>query len=581
MQNLSNYDKKRISNIVWTITGKYGYEIDFSLLEEDYFNYDIIYNAVVLGSLYNILDYSMIFKFIDNVRKNINKHKEILTIFFICIEETCINKNIEFIQNIDNIRFKNYKKSINKLDFLREKDRFDNALRLSYWHKNTDKIMKFPKNINSIIYSIEDFRKIDNTIDFIEKFKEIINIYFRFEDGENDESVDTITDNENKLSHSKIKDINKKNKETIYQFFDNYTSSEFNPNESVIEKNLSADSSTMDDKEDLSKEEENLLKMEKYYGKSIYDLKSLHFFEKKHCTGIHQSYKLFFTKGDLSSIKDDYRKSQINEEQKKNKYEYAKNEDFYKQSIEKLKSIIRQSLQQDEKIRIKSYNGNIDAKLIYKAEKINDYKIFKKEKRREDIKFLVDIVIDSSASLLEKQEKLSTQAYIISKSLQDLKIENSVKTFNSFMDYTIIKTLKEYNDYDSEKCFDYFCSGGNRDGLAIDVIGSMSDIKSDYKRLMIIFTDAKPFDVQVMHAIGTKAKKPYQGDMAIDDSANAIRKLMQKNIKLCGIFSGNEKDIGILRYIYGSNFIYIDNLEQFSVKVGKFISSYISGFYEV
>ena len=39
MQNLSNYDKKRISNIVWTITGKYGYDIDFSLLKEDYFNY--------------------------------------------------------------------------------------------------------------------------------------------------------------------------------------------------------------------------------------------------------------------------------------------------------------------------------------------------------------------------------------------------------------------------------------------------------------------------------------------------------------------------------------------------------------
>lgn len=127
-------------------------------------------------------------------------------------------------------------------------------------------------------------------------------------------------------------------------------------------------------------------------------------------------------------------------------------------------------------------------------------------KRRDEIKFLVDIVIDSSASLLEKQSKLSVQAYIISKALEDLKIENSIKTFNSFMDYTVIKILKDYDDMKSENCFDYFCSGGNRDGLAIDVIGSMSNNMSDYKKMMIIFTDAKPFDVQVLHAIGTKVK---------------------------------------------------------------------------
>ena len=97
---------------------------------------------------------------------------------------------------------------------------------------------------------------------------------------------------------------------------------------------------------------------------------------------------------------------------------------------------------------------------------------------------------------------------------------------------------------------------------------------------MILFTDARSFDVQVMHAIGTKAKKPYQGEMAIDDTASVVRKLKRKNTKMCIVFSGAEEDIKVLRYMYGSDFLYIVDIEQFSTKVGKFISDYISTFYE-
>lgn len=98
MEVSSYYDRGRISNIVWTITDKYGYEVDFSLIEQDYFSYELIYNATIIGSVYNILDYKMIADFIKSIKEQINKAKEILTLFFMCIEETCINKNMEFIK---------------------------------------------------------------------------------------------------------------------------------------------------------------------------------------------------------------------------------------------------------------------------------------------------------------------------------------------------------------------------------------------------------------------------------------------------------------------------------------------------
>ena len=97
MNNLSYFDKKRISNIVWTITKKYGYELDFSLIQEDYFDYDIVYNSIIIGSLYNILDYTMILDFINLAKSKINKNKELLNIFFMCIETSCVTKNNQFI----------------------------------------------------------------------------------------------------------------------------------------------------------------------------------------------------------------------------------------------------------------------------------------------------------------------------------------------------------------------------------------------------------------------------------------------------------------------------------------------------
>ena len=100
MNNLSYFDKKRISNIVWTITKKYGYELDFSLIQEDYFDYDIVYNSIIIGSLYNILDYTMILDFINLAKSKINKNKELLNIFFMCIETSCVTKNTQFIENI-------------------------------------------------------------------------------------------------------------------------------------------------------------------------------------------------------------------------------------------------------------------------------------------------------------------------------------------------------------------------------------------------------------------------------------------------------------------------------------------------
>ena len=175
MKKLSYFDKNRISNIVWTITNKYGYDVDYSLIKEDYFAYDLLYNAVIIGSLYNILDYKMILEFVNHIRSKIKKNDEIINIFFMCIESTCVTKNTEFISNIKNIREKNYKEKIKSLNTGKNKDRLYNVLKLAYCSKYLSQNLLYPDNIKSLIDSIYEFEKVENTIEFIEKFKQIIN----------------------------------------------------------------------------------------------------------------------------------------------------------------------------------------------------------------------------------------------------------------------------------------------------------------------------------------------------------------------------------------------------------------------
>ena len=60
----------------------------------------------------------------------------------------------------------------------------------------------------------------ENTIEFIEKFTQIINLHFKFEEE---------TAKQEDLSHKQLTKISeiRNNTQTIQEFFDNYTSSEF------------------------------------------------------------------------------------------------------------------------------------------------------------------------------------------------------------------------------------------------------------------------------------------------------------------------------------------------------------------
>lgn len=570
MREIGFYEKNRISNIVWTVTGAYGKEVDTALLEEEYFDYDLLYNGAVLGSLYATLDYAMVSDFIFMMKKSINLYKDILYLFFICVEETCVNQEIEFIGNMENIRRQNYKNIISELEMTPDKDRLFNNLRLCYYSSILKLPPVFDKNVLSLISQVKRFRNISSTHEFIEEFLKLLNRFFKFEN----ENLKA-DERQPKKQLEKLRLLQMRKEAEIHDFFDMYISAEFNPNESVIETNFSKNSRVVNEREVEKNQVYNFQKMAGYYGEPFFDMTKTSELEKIYCNGIHEGHKLFFTMADKDTIKDDYRKSEIQDYVDANNKMYEKYKEYYENEIKKLKKIISEIMHSDETEGLKSSAGVVNSSVVYKAELMNKNRVFRKVKKNEVKSPVVDIVLDASASLLKKQSSIANQAYVVSRALQELGVQNSVTSFNNFMDYSIIKFLKTYEEKSCERIFDYYCSGGNRDGLAIDVIGGMHKEDENQKRLMIIFTDAKPYDVQVIHEIGQKAKPPYQGDVAVDDTARVLRRLKLNNLETLGIFSGEDENLQILRLIYGTDFLYIQDVDRFSDKVGEVLKKFI------
>ena len=92
--------------------------------------------------------------------------------------------------------------------------------------------------------------------------------------------------------------------------------------------------------------------------------------------------------------------------------------------------------------------------------------MFEKEVKEDIGDFAVDILLDSSGSQMERQSRVASQGYVISQALSLVNIPNRVLSFNNFLDFTIIRRFRDYNDpiiknknifYQKRPFINYFC----------------------------------------------------------------------------------------------------------------------------
>ena len=293
------------------------------------------------------------------------------------------------------------------------------------------------------------------------------------------------------------------------------------------------------------------------------------------CRGIHSDCSLYFTEGILKNpVKSNYQYEYAKRLRNKNIWLYHDKHRIVKHNITVLTETLRKSLVlRSETQTVLSDRGMIVPSRLWRIGRTNDAKLFQQELKGEISDFVVDVLIDASGSQMKRQGDVALQAYIISEALSNVDIPHRVMSFCTFWDYTIMHRFRRYDDPRSENdnIFNYVTSSNNRDGLAIRTAGYDLLQREEEKKIMIILSDGRPYDV-IINRPNAKNPEPYQGKAAIADTATEVRRLRNLDVCVLGVFAGEEKDLATEKKIFGKDFAYIRDIANFSKIVGRYLT---------
>ena len=293
------------------------------------------------------------------------------------------------------------------------------------------------------------------------------------------------------------------------------------------------------------------------------------------CRGIHSDCSLYFTEGILKNpVKSNYQYEYAKRLRNKNIWLYHDKHRIVKHNITVLTETLRKSLVlRSETQTVLSDRGMIVPSRLWRIGRTNDAKLLQQELKGEISDFVVDVLIDASGSQMKRQGDVALQAYIISEALSNVDIPYRVMSFCTFWDYTIMHRFRRYDDPRSENdnIFNYVTSSNNRDGLAIRTAGYDLLQREEEKKIMIILSDGRPYDV-IINRPNAKNPEPYQGKAAIADTATEVRRLRNLDVSVLGVFAGEEKDLATEKKIFGKDFAYIRDIANFSKIVGRYLT---------
>lgn len=293
------------------------------------------------------------------------------------------------------------------------------------------------------------------------------------------------------------------------------------------------------------------------------------------CRGVHSDCSLYFTEGILKNpAKRNYQYEYAKRLRNKNVWLYHDKHRIVKHNIAVLTETLRKSLVlRSETQMVLSDRGMIVPSRLWRIGRTNDAKLFQQELKGEASDFVVDVLIDASGSQMHRQGEVALQAYIISEALSNVEIPHRVMSFCTFWDYTIMHRFRRYDDprTENDNIFNYVTSSNNRDGLAIRTAGYDLLQREEEKKIMIVLSDGRPYDV-IVNRPNAKNPQPYQGKAAISDTATEVRRLRNLEVSVLGVFAGEEKDLATEKKIFGKDFAYIRDIANFSKIVGRYLT---------
>ena len=293
------------------------------------------------------------------------------------------------------------------------------------------------------------------------------------------------------------------------------------------------------------------------------------------CRGIHGDCTLYFTEGILENpVRDNYQYQYAKRLRNKNIWVYHDKHRIAKRNISMLTELLKKALViRSENQEVLSDRGMIIPSRLWRVGRSREADLFKRVLRGDNTDFAVDVLIDASGSQMSRQGDVALQAYMISSALSNVEIPHRVMSYCTFWDHTIMHRFREYDDpvAADENIFNYVTSSNNRDGLAIKAAGYGLLQREEEKKILIILSDGRPYDV-IINRPNAKNPTPYHGKYAIADTATEIHRLRSQGVSVLGVFAGEEKDLAAEKKIFGKDFAYIRDIGNFSKIVGRYLT---------
>lgn len=296
------------------------------------------------------------------------------------------------------------------------------------------------------------------------------------------------------------------------------------------------------------------------------------------CRDAHENCRIHFTEGILKNPrKINYQYQYAKKQKEQNEIYYRRHATLTRKSVAVLTALLRKSLVRRNESEFEiSESGTLIPSRLWIVGRAEPRRLFRKEEKKNQEDFVVDILIDASGSQRKRQSQVAVQGYIISEALSALGIPHRILSFCSFWDTTVLHRFRDYEDSReaNTKIFDLFTSSNNRDGLAIRAAAEGLFRRPEDGKVLIVLSDGRPND-RIVSRGGGKNPRMYADAYAVQDTAYEVRKIRAKGVAVLGVFAGEEKDLPAERKIFGKDFAYIRDISGFSHTVGRYLKQLI------
>ncbi len=303
--------------------------------------------------------------------------------------------------------------------------------------------------------------------------------------------------------------------------------------------------------------------LEENFGMSVYTSQEQEELERILCTEGHRSCHLHVTRGEYrnaaSKAQNTFRQTMLYQKERNLSFHHAHLAN-HMAAISRMTDQIRNVLQFDDGEQLcRARSGRLMAAQVWRGVRLHDEKIFAGTDPCEKGDLSVDILLDASASQIDRQERIAAQGFIIAESLTRCRLPVRVCSYCTVDGCTILRIFRDYeNPQDNKRIFEYCSAGWNRDGLAIRLAGYRM-LNSDYEnRLLIVLSDCSPNDDR--RYFSRKGPVPfyydYGGAQGVRDAAGEVSRLRRRGISVLAVCTGHEKDLPAAREIYGNDVVW-------------------------